>query len=38
MRARSWMAALALIAGTGMFVGRALPSLGRSTTPIQEQV
>jgi hypothetical protein len=38
MRARSWMAALALIAGTGMFAGRALPSLGRSTTPIQEPV
>jgi hypothetical protein len=37
MRARSWMAALALIAGTGMFVGRGLPSLGRSTTPTQEQ-
>jgi hypothetical protein len=37
MRARSWMAALALIAGTGMFVGRALPSSGRTATPTQDK-
>ncbi len=37
MRARSWMAALALIAGTTIAVGRAMPSLDSSAAAGQDQ-
>jgi hypothetical protein len=37
MRARSWMAALALIAGTLIFVGQALRASGQSETTTQEK-
>jgi hypothetical protein len=33
MRARSWMAALALVVGTSIAVGRAMPALETSQTP-----
>lgn len=35
MRARSWMAALALIAGTSIAVGRAIPAASRAEDPPQ---
>ena len=37
MRARSWMAALALIAGTSIAVGRAMPALSPSGRPEKDQ-
>jgi hypothetical protein len=37
MRARSWMAALALVAGTSIAVGRAMPALVSSPAPDQGQ-
>jgi hypothetical protein len=37
MRARSWMAALALIAGTSIVVGRAMPALAPSAAADQDQ-
>jgi hypothetical protein len=37
MRARSWMAALALIAGTSIAVGRAMPASSPTTDQGQEQ-
>jgi hypothetical protein len=38
MRARSWMAALALIAGTSIVVGRAMPALVPSAAADQDQI
>src|SRR5271166_5813427 len=35
MRARSWMTALALVVGTSIAVGRAMPALVRSQPPDQ---
>ena len=37
MRARSWMAALALIAGTSIAVGRAMPAASPAEDPGQGQ-
>jgi hypothetical protein len=37
MRARSWMAALALVAGTSIAVGRAMPALVMSQAPAKKK-
>jgi hypothetical protein len=37
MRARSWMAALALVVGTSFALGRAMPALGTNQTPAKAQ-